>query len=249
MEASIALPVFVICMAALLQFGRVSETAERFGSALCETAEQMAVYAGVSNYEEGNAAVLHGLSAIYARGQVLGRAGDTKAVKNTNFLLSSFLKDGEMIDLVLTYQMQAPVGGIRIPGVFFIQRGSVRAWSGRNGSGGSETAEGETDTVQTVYVTEHGTVYHTDTNCSHIKLSIQQINREALGGARNAYGEKYHACEKCGKAAGDSVYITSDGNRYHSSLECSGLKRTVTEMPLDEVGSLRPCSKCGGNCK
>lgn len=110
MEASIALPVFVICMAALLQFGRVSETAERFGSALCETAEQMAVYAGVSNYEEGNAAVLHGLSAIYARGQVLGRAGDTKAVKNTNFLLSSFLKDGEMIDLVLTYQMQAPVG-------------------------------------------------------------------------------------------------------------------------------------------
>lgn len=248
-EASIALPVFVICMAAVLQFGRVAETAGRLGNALCETAEQMAVYAGVSSYEDGNEAVLHGLSAVYARTQVLGRAGDTGSIKNENFLLSSFLREGEMIDLVLTYRVKALVGGVRIPGIFFIQRGSVRAWNGRSGSGGGNDGAEGTDTVQKVYVTEHGTVYHTDSNCSHIRLSIQQIAKGALDGMRNTYGEKYHACEKCGKAAGSSVYITTDGNRYHSSLECGGLKRTVKEVPLDELGNLRPCSKCGGSCK
>ena len=46
------LPIFVLCMAVCMQFILVMETAGRFGSALCETAEEMAVNAYVSGEEE-----------------------------------------------------------------------------------------------------------------------------------------------------------------------------------------------------
>ena len=240
------LPVFVICMVALIHFGTVMGMAARYGNALCETGEKMAVSAYTSEYGEKNTILVSGLSAAYAGSSVLGKAGKSEAVKNTNFLLSSFLKDNDMIHLVMTFLVKTPVGGIKLPGVFFLQRASVRGWTGRKGSDGTSGEEGGDDSAQTVFVTEHGTVYHTDIQCTHIKLSIRQVSRESLTGLRNTSGEIYHSCEKCGSKAGNSVYITEDGNRYHSSLECSGLKRTVNEVSLEEIENLRPCSKCGG---
>lgn len=246
-EASVALPVFVILMMAVLHFGNVMNGAARYGSALCETGEKMAVAAYASEYGEKHKVLAVGLSAAYARSSVLEKAGSNSAVKNTNFLLSSFLEDNDMIHLVMTYQVKAPVGGITLPGIFFLQRASVRGWTGRKGSGGASEENGEGETKgQTVYVTEHGTVYHTDPHCTHIKLSIQLVDRDSLGARRNNGGEIYHSCEKCGKYAGNQVYITAEGNRYHSSLECSGLKRTVQQVSLEEAEHLRPCSKCGG---
>lgn len=242
-----ALPVFFLCMMTILNFGRVMETAVQYSSALCETGEKMAAAAYASEYGEKNTIISGGLSAVYARSSVLGKVKDRSAVKNENFLLSSFLKEEDMIHLVLTYQA-APVCGIKIPGTFFLQRASVRGWTGRSGSDGSGNSEGEegTDEHTMVYVTEHGSVYHKDLQCTHIKLSIQKVEKEAVSGLRNHGGEKYHSCEKCGKDAGGAVYITAEGNRYHSSLECSGLKRTVKEVSLEELGEMRPCSKCGG---
>lgn len=243
-----ALPLFAICMIAVLHFGNVVNGAIRYGSALCETGEKMAVAAYASEYGEEHPVLAVGLSAAYARSSVLGKAGDNGTVKNANFLLSSFLKENDMIHLVMTYQVKAPVGGITLPGVFFLQRASVRGWTGRKGSEGISSNHGEDGEAEgrTVYVTEHGTVYHTDPHCTHIKLSIQSVSRDSLTERRNNGGEIYHSCEKCGKYAGDQVYITAEGNRYHSSLECSGLKRTVKEVSLEEAKKLRPCSKCGG---
>ena len=98
-----------------------------------------------------------------------------------------------------------------------------------------------------VWVTENGSVYHTDSSCSHINLSIQGfLTRVRLRGKRNQDGEKYKECEQCvgNGAAGAEVYYTKYGNRYHNSLSCKGLKRKVKLVALEQTDGLPQCSKC-----
>ena len=250
-EAAMVLPIFLFCMTAVLQYGNVMETAVRFGNALTETGKNMAVAAYTTKYggdmsRAGEFAV-GALSAVYAQNKVMSEAGDTSSVKNANMLFSSFMKENEMIDLVLTYQIRSPVSMVGLPGNFFLQRASIRAWTGRtipgsDGDGADKGAEGDY-----VYVTATGSVYHEDTECTHLKLSIHAADIESLSTRRNNNGGIYHPCEKCGDHTGSTVYITNEGNRYHGSLSCSGLKRTVRQISREEAGSLRPCSKCGGH--
>lgn len=250
-EAALVLPMFLFCMIAIWQYGAAMETAVKYGTALSETGKQMAMSAYVTKYGGDTSEVTEwiagALSAAYAQHEVMEKAGDASCIKNANMLLSSFLQEDEMINLALTYQVASPVGMISLPGTFFIQRAQVRAWTGRvpPSSGGDSEESGE-DSAQMVYVTATGSVYHTDADCTHLKLSIQSVWMSQLDTCRNSSGGIYHACEKCGENAGSVVYITKEGNRYHSSLECSGLKRTVRQITLEEAGEMRVCSKCGG---
>ena len=104
------------------------------------------------------------------------------------------------------------------------------------------------DGKKLVYVTDTGVVYHKNPHCTHLDLSIHAAASSELNSLRNESGGKYHACEKCvhGSSMGGSVYITDQGDRYHNSLTCSGLKRTVYTARISEVPGKRACSKCGG---
>ncbi|MCD7764671.1 MAG: pilus assembly protein [Lachnospiraceae bacterium] len=247
-EAALVLPLFLFCMIAALQYCRAMETAVQFGTALSETGKELAAAAYVTTWtgETGTEASLaaSALSLVYAQSAVTGKVNDTSAVKNVNMALSSLMGEDEMIDLVLTYQIQSPVSAVSLPGSFFIQRASVRAWVGRQ----EEPADGEGETEEEdpyVYVTETGTVYHLDADCSYLKLSVFTIAADTLSSLRNESGGKYYACELCGADAGAIVYATMDGTRYHSTLSCSALKRTVTQVKLSEVGDRHACSRCG----
>ncbi len=104
----------------------------------------------------------------------------------------------------------------------------------------------ESTDEQIVYVTETGTVYHKIPGCTHIKLSIETTTYDAVKDLRNSYGGKYSPCEKCGKGAkyAGVLYITETGDRYHTSIKCSGLKRSVTGIKISEVGERGKCSRC-----
>ena len=99
--------------------------------------------------------------------------------------------------------------------------------------------------IYTVYVTETGLVYHRDYHCTHLELSIHMVLQSEIESLRNEGGGKYHPCQHCMKGAGGGVYITDTGDRYHSSLSCSGLKRTIYAVPLSEVAGKGACSRCG----
>ena len=88
-------------------------------------------------------------------------------------------------------------------------------------------------------------VYHRDYHCTHLELSIHMVLQSEIESLRNEGGGKYHPCQHCIKGAGGGVYITDTGDRYHSSLSCSGLKRTIYAVPLSEVAGKGACSRCG----
>ena len=48
-----------------------------------------------------------------------------------------------------------------------------------------------------VYMTDNGSVYHDDYNCSYLRLSIRYVPYEELDWIRNEIGGRYHACDKC----------------------------------------------------
>ena len=145
---------------------------------------------------------------------------------------------GEM-DIRVTYTVQLPVPVFGKPSAQLEHSFKLSAWtgymSGREGSDGADI----------VYVTDKGEVYHEDYQCTHLHLSIRAVGFDKIQDLRNEGGGKYHACEKCGYGSPmGSVYITDTGDRYHNSLNCSGLKRTIHAVKRTEVKGLGGCSRC-----
>ena len=242
-ETALALPVFLFAVLAVMQLFHIYDYAQRSAAALTQTAEELAIGAYTSEFQEEESILGTVLSAAYASARASGLAGESKAVRNENYLLSTFLKEDDQIDLILTYQMKSPFGMIPFPSAFFVQRAMVRGWTGREGSSGETEASEEGHTI--VYVTENGRVYHRSRSCTHLKLSISQVSLDAARSMKNVYLARYKQCERCGRNCGNQVYITTDGDRYHATLDCPGLKRTIHEVYLEEI-TLPPCSKCGG---
>lgn len=241
-EAALVVPVFLFLMIAVLQYAQTMEASVCYGAALAEVGRGQAVQVYTAPDISGTGTALRQMSTGAIRGKVYAAAGNSRAVKDLRIEDGQSVGDANVLELRMTYRVQN-VTGIYLPRITFLQKVCVRAWTGREGiyhADGSTDAKGE---GKTVYVAATGKVYHTDPYCTHLKLSIREVGAQMVGQLRNKSGEKYHACERCHAGSAGSVYITGEGNRYHGSLACSGLKRTVEEV-LQEDCDLRPCSKC-----
>lgn len=103
------------------------------------------------------------------------------------------------------------------------------------------------DGSEYVYVTPNGEAYHRDKNCNFLDLSIREISRESILKERNNQQAIYYKCNMCAEDSSRYYYVTSYGTTYHSSLNCSGLKRTLQRIKLEyAVRKYRPCPKCAG---
>ncbi len=246
-EAALELPIFFVLIAIVLQYACVMRTAAQYSGALATTAQEMAIAAYKEEYGDANNIIRGALSDAWASSQVISKAEDKDAVRLASFLNSSYMKDGDLIRLVLSYQPKPKYSLITLPFTFFVQKAVVRGWVGKDGYSGRKKEEKTEDeeTVRTVYVTEHGSVYHTDPNCSHLKVTIIPISDNQLPAARNVSGAKYKKCPYCGRGGdGCHYYVDPYGTCYHTSLDCPGLKRTVHEMDLDECGHMHECKDC-----
>lgn len=115
------------------------------------------------------------------------------------------------------------------------QKAVCRAWVGFTGLENEETY---------VYITPEGSVYHLTSKCTHLDLSVHLVTLTQAKTQKNQQGERYRKCELCKQEAGIFVYITNEGNRYHSDRSCSGLKRTIRMVPLSSVPDRNCCHRC-----
>ena len=156
---------------------------------------------------------------------------------------SKVLLQDDLVDLIATAQLQPQCNAFAIPKQLIVNRARTHAWTGFCVN--AKEAEAK---ERIVYVTENGTVYHLSRSCTHLDLTITPVASGEVGARRNASGAVYRECEVCGGrfSTQETYYITPEGDRYHTSLGCNGLKRTIYEIPISQVGEKRACSRCGG---
>ena len=142
-------------------------------------------------------------------------------------------------NLSAEYRVKIPIPVFGITPVKCSETMRIKAWSGYEKEGFPDMGN------DTVYVTETGLVYHRGYHCSHLDLSIRMTDMNIIAGLRNENGGKYYPCEHCVKKSSGNIYITNSGDRYHNSLSCSGLKRTIYAIPLSEAAGRGACSRCG----
>lgn len=276
-ETSLVLPIFLFFFMIFLYFMQIIIIQESLQKAITETGFSMARAAYIysdfydvneaeefdkSFLEEGIGLEFEAISNAVKNKVLIKRAVADRlnmARVNNSCIIGGFdgisfdnskvLQDSNNIDIVAEYRVRIPIHTFGLFEMDMIQRVRLRGWNGHQLPALYTMAEEEDDNnKKIVYITETGTVYHLDRNCSHIKLSVRESDGIPTW-LRNNDGKKYHPCESCLKnehPKNGIYYITSYGERYHKNKDCSGIKRTVRQIPLSEVGVRKPCKRCGG---
>lgn len=255
LEAAFVLPFFLFAILNILFAVNIIGTQSRINAALHQVGNKMA-FAGY-NYNATVGNVLpDGLAGValtegYARGQIVEYVGGSYLKKSCVkdgaggifFVGSSVMGEGDIIDLRVSYRVRPFSELMGFDGFLISQRYYGKAWTGYDASGSVSDLSKEDPMV---YITESGTVYHLDRNCTYLNPKVESVSAEGVSGRRNVSGAKYAPCGSCGTGTGSNVvYITNFGNSYHNRLNCPGLKRTIYTVPLSEVGARGRCSKCG----
>ena len=270
LETAIVLPVFLSLAISLISILEMMNLYARVEYALHETAREMAVMAYPAEYiktagaeyfesdtelelpDEGLLNPL--LSETLVRAMFTEQFGlgnlNKSLIKNGEggifFFRSSVIDDKGDIDLIVTYKVEPLFNLFNIGEMIFANRVRVHSWVGYKISD-------EDTNEEYVYITENASVYHTNRDCTHLRLSIDTVSKEDISSCRNKDGKKYERCRKCAKDADEEeimfYYITDYGEAYHTSLSCSGLKRTIYKVKLSEVADKKCCERCSAYVK
>lgn len=258
-EAALILPLFLFLMLSVLSFLEIIRLQSGMTMALRETGTPMAVYGYAYDKMQTNRDVdLSGIigdigfSYGYAGNRVKQYLGNEYLTNSPlldqwggiQYLGSKIMGEDDIIDLVAWYQVQPDINVAGIPPIRLFSRFYGRAWTGYDLKEGAGTQK---DGEINVYITPDGTVYHLSRNCSHLRRVILAVRAEDLLGMRNENGGKYRFCIVCGIGKNAKRYfVTRQGDCYHSSIKCPGLKRTIKVIPLSQAGGRSSCSRCGG---
>lgn len=236
-EAAVILPMLACFFVSILFFFRVLQVELQVERAIVDAGQTLSAYAAGDGKSTGKAAL-----KLAVMKELAGREETARYVTGgaAGVSLLASKVEGDFIDIRAAFSVEIPVRLFGRQGIKIERRVCCRKWTGRKG----ERGNGEDEIW--VYVTETGTVYHRRRECSHLRLSVTAVNKNSVGDKRNENGGKYHECERCkDKNRGQAkVYITSQGDRYHYDLQCSGIKRTISMIKLSEVGGRSPCSRC-----
>ena len=265
-EASIVLPIFLSIVMALMSFMEVLQIQTRIQVGMKEAVTKATGYyyvlENMSQAEDIGGKDGEELASIIVQGAITSAYLKQSMVSfvGADYLNNSWIDGGQNgitvwesafpdadgnLDMMVTYKIKVPFLPNSLGTVKMTQRECQRVWHGNKIVNNEDKEDSVQNEDRQVYITETGSVYHTNINCSYIKLSVKQIRHNEVVNYRSEDGSKYYACERCKKGgSGFFVYITSSGNRYHTDPECSALRRNVKTVWLSEVKDRRCCSRC-----
>ncbi len=248
LEASIALPLFIAGIVALVFFLSVMQLQLHIQKALYN---QTIEAAGNAYYVEAanlNDKAQSMLEAGYIRQQVIKELGEdyldkTFIVDGSNGLhlnLSSEKNNG-IIDVAIQYKVGVPFDMLGIGKIGLVSRARCHTWIGST----EDTAANKEDMV---YMTSSGTVYHLYKDCSYILTKTEKVQLGELDTLRNNDGSKYYACPSCcmGQLYDEAfVYITGYGTRYHMRIDCGNIHSNIFAVKKETAqNKYKLCSKC-----
>ena len=255
-EAAIAVPIFLFFIINLLVSFDILRLHGNIMGAMHQTGNKMAFFGyayknslGEEGPAEGGLGSL-AFSEGYVRTTVIRILGKeyldhtclASGASGLHFMKSSIMKE-DKIELIASYKVKPFIGIIGFPDIPMENRYYGRAWTGYDVE---RRISGENGEDPMVYIAENGTVYHMARNCAYLNPSIEAVSYALANQLRNENGEKYYPCGSCrGYRFWAVAYVTSYGNKIHSSLNCPGLKRTIYMVHLSEAGGKSKCSKCG----
>ena len=135
----------------------------------------------------------------------------------------------------------APFGTAAFRSSYVVNGCVMHKWIGYSGDGTGEDWERQEEEL--VYITKSGEAYHRERSCLYLNPSIRLADREEITA-------DYTPCSVCvgrGRLENRLIYVTDGGSRYHNTVSCSGLRRTiesVTLMQALEMGR-HACPRCG----
>lgn len=253
-EASIAIPVFLFCFLEILSLINYLSVYSGVLYAMKSAAEPIAIYSYV--YDKGrnkNEPISIGeetvsslvFSEAYLDTQIHQRCNGNlyqstvkDGVKGIRLLGSHIDWEKSCVDVIAYYTVK-PTVSFAGTEQFMINRYYTKLWTGYR-------REENIASANYVYITENGNVYHLQEDCTHLKLSISGVNAEIINDMRNEWGGKYSECFLCcdNSVVNGTYYITEQGDRYHESIGCAGLKRTIYCVEKEEVSDWSVCSRC-----
>lgn len=238
-EAALVLPIFLFMMVCVISLSALMVFQERLKECIHEEAKVIAMKTGfesVPGEEEVKENIKEGMGEYML--SIAPIKGGWEAIDFSDSDLGE-----EIVLLKADYEAELYYDMFHLFEKQFSQQSLFHTWRGYE-RGYCEHPENIEE--EYVYITKDSEVYHCSRECSHILLNISEMSPEGVKAARNTSGAKYTSCEHCHSKLSDStLYITPDGDCYHNTLSCSGLKRSVTAIPRSETGNRRPCSRCG----
>lgn len=263
-EAAIALPLFLFFVISIIYFMIIISLQTNIQIGMDEAARSIGKKVYLANCldeiestleidDETKSLASVGINSLtlktwILKGNLFNKVSDSKIVGGImGFDTSNSEYDEEegILDIVVNYTYSIPFLPATISQIDFVQRSKTHVWTGRQiklGLGSDSSKK------KTVYVTPTGTVYHTSKTCPYLDLSISMVSYEQISSIRNKTGGKYYRCSECARSGKPSaIYITDYGTKWHASADCPGLKRTIIEKDISEVGDMHECSKCASH--
>ena len=272
LEAAAAIPLFLFFVMNLLFIFEVIRLQSGLQAALQQAGEQVCEAAYYTRFgaadgqgegagdpaeaggSEGSGAVSFLVSETYVRNKVTSYLGNSfwdhscivGSKAGLSFAQSRIMTEGDRVEIIVNLRIRPFVRVVAFRDFSMQARYCGHAWVGWTPGTGPADTGASAESGEKVYVTRYGEVYHTDSGCIYLNPQVRAVPASQVDSLRSGDGSVYYPCECCRPGGDGIVYITKEGNRYHSDRNCGGIVRHISMEDSESARDHdRPCPICG----